>query len=213
VSWWTIKAILKQTGFSYRRVRKSLETNRDQLMFDFFAQEIKHLRELAEVDLWFYDETSFDLNPSVVYAWQAKGRNCTLPAQRGNILTVAGFMQTNNSFEGYYQQGSINQALFIAYIEDFIAKRVERKTIVIMDRASFHTSAKVREKCKQWQKQYLYIQWLPAYCSELNLIEHLWRVIKHEWLPLAAYQSAQALTQQVLEILQNIGNKYRITFT
>jgi hypothetical protein len=53
VSWWTIKGLLKQAGFSYRRVRKSLKRNRDALIFAFFAQEIKHLRALAEVDLWF----------------------------------------------------------------------------------------------------------------------------------------------------------------
>jgi len=71
----------------------------------------------------------------------------------------------------------------------------------------------VKQKLKDWQKRNLYMQFLPAYCSELNLIEHLWRMIKHEWLPLWAYQSAQTLTQQVLVIMQNMGSKYRITFT
>ena len=214
MSWWTLKQVFKQAGFSYRRVKKSLKSSRDETMFQFFAQEIKHLRELtSEVELWFYDESSFHLNPTVPYAWQGKDSDLTLPAQRGNVLTVAGFMKTDNSFEGYYQQGSIDQDLFIAYIEDFIEKKVNRKTIVIIDRASFHTCAKVKQKSKDWQDKNLYIQLLPAYCSELNLIEHLWRMIKHEWLPLSAYQSAHSLTQHVLEILQNIGSKYRISFT
>lgn len=127
-----------------------------------------------------YDESGFDLNPAPVYAWQAKGSQLILSVQRGNVLTIAGFMQTDNSFEGYYQQGSMDQEVFIAYVEDFIAKRVTRKTVVVMDRASFHTAAKVKEKIKQWQEKNLYIQLLPAYCSELNLIEILWRMIKHE---------------------------------
>lgn len=205
--------MLKRASYSYRRVKKSLKATRDELLLDLFAQEIKHLQALsAEVDLWFYDESSFHLNPTAPYAWQAKGRALSVPAQRGNVLTVAGFLKKDNSFEGYYHRGSMDQDLFIAYIEDFIAKRVNRKTVVVMDRASFHTSAKVKEKSKQWQRQNLYIQLLPAYCPQLNLIEHLWRMIKHQWLPLTAYESAQTLTQQVLEILQNIGNKYRITF-
>lgn len=205
--------MLKRASYSYRRVKKSLKATRDELLLDLFAQEIKHLQALsAEVDLWFYDESSFHLNPTAPYAWQAKGRALSVPAQRGNVLTVAGFLKKDNSFEGYYHRGSMDQDLFIAYIEDCIAKRVNRKTVVVMDRASFHTSAKVKEKSKQWQRQNLYIQLLPAYCPELNLIEHLWRMIKHQWLPLTAYESAQTLTQQVLEILQNIGNKYRITF-
>ncbi len=204
---------MKRASYSYRRVSKSLKATRDQLLFDLFAQEIKHLQELSvELDLWFYDETSFHLNPTAPYAWQAKGSDLTLPAQRGNLLTVAGFFKKDNSFEGYYHQGSMDQDLFIAYIEDFIERKVDRKTVLVMDRASFHTSAKVREKIKQWQRQNLYIQLLPAYCPELNLIEHLWRMIKHQWLPLTAYESAQTLTQKVLEILQNVGSKYRITF-
>lgn len=204
---------MKRASYSYRRVRKSLKATRDQLLFDLFAQEIKHLQaQSTELDLWFYDESSFHLNPTAPYAWQPKGSDLSLPAQRGNVLTVAGFLKKDNSFEGYYHQGSMDQDLFITYIEDFIERRVNRKTVVVMDRASFHTSAKVREKSKQWQRQHLYIQLLPAYCPELNLIEHLWRMIKHQWLPLRAYESTQRLTQQVLEILQNIGSKYRITF-
>lgn len=182
------------------------------MLFDLFAQEIKHLQELsAEIELWFYDESSFHLNPTAPYAWQAKGSDLTLPAQRGNVLMVAGFLKKDNSFEGYYHQGSMDQDLFIAYIEDFFQRRVHRKTVLVMDRASFHTSAKVREKNKQ--RQNLYIQLLPAYCPELNLIEHLWRMINQQWLPVTAYESAQTLTQQLLEILQNFGSKYRITFT
>lgn len=182
-------------------------------MFDFFAEEIKSLQALSgELDLWFYDESSFHLNPTVPYAWQPKGSTFHLPAQRGNVLTVAGFLTKDNHFEGYYHSGSMDQDLFIAYVADFIAKRVHRKTVVIMDRASFHTAAKVKAKSQDWKKQNFYLQLLPAYSSELNLIEHLWRLVKHQWLALSAYQSAPTLTQQVLEILQNIGTKYRITF-
>jgi hypothetical protein len=48
---------------------------------------------------------------------------------------------------------------------------------------------------------------------ELNLIEILWRRIKYHWLPLDAYQSYVHLKTEVLSILENIGEKYVITFT
>lgn len=184
-------------------------------MLAFFTDELRALRHWqasGEIELWYYDESGFQLNPNGLYAWQAPHSLATLPAQRGNVLTVAGFLTTDNRFEGYYHQGAMDAELFIVYMEDFIRERVSKKTVVVMDRASFHTACQVQLKLKQWQAQNLFIQFLPAYCSELNLIEHLWRLVKHHWLPISAWQSAQQLTQHALEIFKNIGSTYQIDF-
>lgn len=40
-------------------------------MFDFFKEEIWHLRQAqlqGLLQLWFYDETGFSLNPTGIYA-------------------------------------------------------------------------------------------------------------------------------------------------
>ena len=58
------------------------------------------------------------------------------------------------------------------------------------------------------------IMWIFRQPSpELNLIEILWRRIKYHWLPLDAYESYAHLKREVLSILENIGEKYVITFT
>jgi len=64
----------------------------------------------------------------------------------------------------------------------------------------------------RWQKEGLYLKFLPPYCPELNLIEILWRKIKYEWLPLDAYQSFKTMTEALFEVIGGIGSKYRITF-
>lgn len=110
VSKWTLINILKAKGFSWRRVRKSLKSQRDQVMLDFFKQEIKHLRQAqlqGSIQLWFYDESGFSLNPTGVYAWLPKENAYELPAQRGNVLTVAGFFQVDNTLQTYSHQGSM----------------------------------------------------------------------------------------------------------
>lgn len=215
-SWPVIKRVLRQIGFTWRRIRKSLKSQRDEQMFAFFQQEIKHLRAMetdGALDLWFYDETGFSLNSNVPYGWLPKASTFQLPAQRGNVLTVAGFIRTNQAFEAYYAPTAMNAELFIAYMEDFILNKVTKKTVVILDRASFHTANIVKAKIEEWKERELYLQFLPAYCSELNLIEMLWRFIKHYWLPVTAYQSTDTLKEHVIAILQNIGIKYRINFT
>jgi hypothetical protein len=53
---------------------------------------------------------------------------------------------------------------------------------------------------------------LPTYCSELNLIEILWRFINYYWLPFGAYLSFGNLTNEVENILSQIGADKRINF-
>lgn len=217
VSKWTLINILKAKGFSWRRVRKSLKSQRDQVMFDFFKQEIKHLRQAqlqGSIQLWFYDESGFSLNPTGVYAWLPKENACELPAQRGNVLTVAGFFQVDNTLQAYSYQGSMTSEIFITYVEDFLKHYPPTmKTIVVIDNASFHKSADVRAKMKIWQARNLYFQFLPPYCSELNIIETLWHHIKHLWLKIEDYTSNDTLKKAVDGIMSQMKIKYTITYT
>ena len=67
-------------------------------------------------------------------------------------------------------------------------------------------------KIKEWRNKGLLLQFIPAYCPELNLIELLWQQIKYKWLTKQAYSSFQNLWENVVEILENIGAKYQINF-
>ncbi len=44
-------------------------------------------------------------------------------------------------------------------------------TVIVQDNGSSHTAKIVREKHKDWEKQGLYIFFLPKYCSEMNRID------------------------------------------
>ena len=57
------------------------------------------------------------------------------------------------------------------------------------------------------------MQFIPAYCPELNYIEILWKHIKYHWLKIDAYKNIETLTLELDKILNQIGDKYRITFT
>lgn len=186
-------------------------------MFEFFKQELASLRAAQsanQIVLWYYDETGFSLNPNAVYAWLPKNAKPELPAQRGNVLTVSGFFRDDNTLQAYSHQGSMNSELFIAYIDDFLKHYPPLiKTIVLIDNASFHKSADVKTKIKEWQKQNLFFQFLPPYCSELNPIETLWHHIKHLWLKIEDYTSADTLKKAVDDIVAQVKTKYTITFT
>ena len=215
MSLWTIKRILKTAGYRWKRMRRSLKQKRDQVLFDFFQEELKHLHKLeAEggIDVFYFDEAGVNLTPAIPYAWQPKQQRYELPSRRSQNLTILGFMNQQCQCHSFLFEGAANSEV-VATCFDAFAGQITKKTIVILDNASIHTSRIMQEKIKQWQQKGLYLQFLPAYCPELNLIEILWKFIKYYWLDLFAYQSMATLKDSLNEVLKNIGTKYQITFT
>ena len=182
----------------------------------FFKEELQQLQQAhqqGQLNLWFYDESGFGLNPTGLYAWQSAADRVYLPAQRGQGFTVAGFWQPGQQLQAYSYGGPTSSAAFIGFVEDWLKTYPPvGKTVVILDNASFHTSTDVVVKRKAWAQQGIYLQYLPAYGSELNRIETLWHHLKHEWLSLADYTSAQSLREAVERILRQVDTKYTITF-
>lgn len=89
----------------------------------------------------------------------------------------------------------MNSEMFIALVEDFIAQNVKQKTILVLDKASTYTSQAVKEKIRDWQKQNLWIQFLPSYSPELNLIEIVWKQMKHHWIAVSDWLSGATVRE------------------
>jgi transposase len=216
LSVWTLKRVLKAAGFRFKRVRKSLKDLQDEVLMAFFHQEMEALQaahQAGELSLWYYDESGFGLNPAGLYAWQAPEAGIHLPAQRGQGFTVAGFLSASHELQAYSYSGPTSTEAFIGFVEDWLKQHPPtKKTVLVLDNASFHTSAAVISKRAEWVKQKLYLQYLPAYGSELNRIEVLWHRVKHEWLTLTDYASGPVLRGAVEAILTQYGSKYTITF-
>lgn len=216
ISLWTLKRLLKKEGFSWKRVRKSLKDQQDAVLMAFFQQELQDLlqaHQQGELALWFYDETGMGLNPTGLYAWQGPSSSVHLPAQRGQGFTVAGFLSADNTLQAFSYAGPTTSEAFIRLVEEWLAQHPARgKTVLVLDNASFHCSGHVLVKRKEWASQQVYLQYLPAYGSELNRIETLWHRLKHQWLELEAYANALTLRQAVENVLRQFGEKYTITF-
>jgi transposase len=99
----------------------------------------------------------------------------------------------------------------IACIDAFFPA-VKKRTVIVVDQASIHTSDAVQDKLEEWQQRQIEIFQLPSYSPELNLIEILWRFIKYEWIEISAYHSWQSLVQYVEKVLREFGQSYVINF-
>jgi transposase len=214
ISEWTLKRIAKSAELRWKRMRKSVKGKRDQAEFELVQEEITslHKQETAgEVDLYYFDESGFSLTPEVPYAWQAVGETIEIPSSRSKRLNVLGFCNKQQDFHATTVQGYVDSEVVIACFDQF-CDTINKKTIVVVDNASMHTSSKFKGKLGEWEENGLTVKFLPTYSPELNLIEIVWRFIKYNWLPPSAYLSFKNLKNELQKVLDGIGSEYQINF-
>ena len=75
------------------------------------------------------------------------------------------------TFEGY-----CNSAVVEAWVKQFLIPELKPRQVVVIDNASFHKSAAIREWIEQAGCKLLF---LPPYSPDLNKIEKFWARLKH----------------------------------
>lgn len=212
----TLKRMLGLEDYIWKRLRRSLRSLRDEEDFRATQAELAALRAEAlsptrVVDLWYFDEAGFTLQPCIPYAWQKIGTTRELASTYGPRQNILGFLNLHHEFHCFAFQGTIDTHTVI-HCFDLFREQMRRPALVGIDNAPIHTSEEFAEQIARWQERDLHLKFIPPYCPELNLIEILWRKIKYDWLPLDTYQNFKTMTQALFEILKGIGSKYRITF-
>jgi transposase len=213
----TLRHILHAGNCVWKRLRRSLRAFRDEAEFRATQQELAQLRAEAlapgsDFDLWYYDEAGFSLQPSVPYAWQQVGERLELATSHGPRQNILGFFNLRQRFHSFAFTGTLDTRT-VVHCFDLFSQRRRKAALVVIDNAPIHTSDEFEEELERWEKDDLYVKFLPAYSPELNLIELLWRKIKYDWLPLDAYQNFKTMTNALFEVLKGVGSKHRITFS
>lgn len=151
--------------------------------------ETPHEPEPSEIELFYFDQSGFNLTPVVPYAWRPRGRTLALPSAASRRLTVLGLISPTNQSHFQTVAGTVTSATDIAVLDAFAAQTAQTKTLrlVVPDNAPIHTSRAFQARINDWFRQGVGLHWPPPHSPELNLIEILWRKIKYQWLPLRAY--------------------------
>ena len=210
----TVKRVIRRGGKIWKRVRTSLKLKQDPEKFDKAKHEISMLKKqhkLGEINLTYFDASGFSLTPVVPYAWQDINKNILLNSSRSTRYNVLGFMDYDCNLSSFIFEGKTDTDSVIECFEEF-SLNLDKKTWVILDNASVHTSAKFKANIDKWNKKGLNLFYLPPYSPELNNIEILWRFIKYKWLPFSSYLNPVNLYNSLADVLKNVGSKYMITF-
>ena len=221
----TLRRSLRQAGYRWKRMRRSLKPQRDPLAFAACQQRLAALHQAeqrGEVAVYYADEVRFSRHAPVPYAWQLRGQPPVgLPAERGagGGYSALGFwrpadpQQTGQqAFHSVLSGGSFTAELFVVAVDEW-AGTLDQPTVLVLDNASVHRAAQVQARHAAWAAQGLTLLFLPPYSPELNRIEILWRFCKHYWLPPAAYETPLTLLLSVTGLLRQIGSAdYQVTF-
>jgi transposase len=210
----TIKRVLKAVRMSWHRFRRVVGGQPNALEYEQKQAQLETLKQLedqGELDLYYLDEAGFCLIPCIPYGWQLIGQTVEIESQRSQRLNVVGLMTRSNQLHSYMSTQSITSEVVIACIDAFFPT-VTKRTVIVVDQASIHTSDAIHDKLEDWQQRNIEIFQLPSYSPQLNLIEILWRFIKYEWIEISAYQGWQSLVQYVEKVLKEFGEAYVINF-
>jgi len=141
-------------------VRKSLKSLREPEAFAQCKRELEALQkqeDKGKIALYYFDEAGFALDPSIPYAWQEPDSVIELPAMKYGRINVLGFMNRNNDLHSYMFEQSIHTGVVIACFDAF-CKTLTKKTVIVIDNASIHTSEEFADRIPYWKKQGLIIK-------------------------------------------------------
>ena len=190
---------LKKPG--HRRLRKSPGRDRS----------LTGKARAGEIDLAYFDESGFSVNPVLRAQWNPRGHPRTvLPRSHHRRFSVLGLLVGVRDLVWSGSWERIDAAPVIAFF-DRVADSIRKKTVVILDNARIHHARDVRAKQPQWAEKGLEFFFLPPYSPELNRIEIVWKKAKHFWLPFPELSNSE-LEDRLSDILGGFGSTYTVTF-
>ena len=147
----------------------------------------------------------------VSYGWQFRCEDIHILSERGLKLSIFCMADRNNKYEGF----STTENMKVNKVADFIARlslRIRKDSFIVLDNASVHRCKLMRELRPIWEKQGLFLFFLPPYSPHLNIVEMLWRILKDKRLRPIDYVSTDSLLYATNRALVAIGTKLKINF-
>jgi len=87
----SLKRLAKKARLRWKRVRKSLKRFRDPVAFAQCQRDLEALQQQedkGQIDLYYFDESGFALDPTLPYAWQEPESVIELPAMQYGRINV-----------------------------------------------------------------------------------------------------------------------------
>lgn len=165
----------------------------------------------GEIDLKYLDESGFCAwsEPSYTYYFKGEQKRLEQSPRRGRRLSIIAFFQPLISFIYGLVIGGVNRKSYIQMmeLEALDASKTGRIKVIVQDNGPIHRCKEVQQLWSKWEKQGLYIFFLPKYCSQMNPIELEWQHLKKDELAGKMFDDELDLAYAVMDGVQTRGER------
>jgi len=158
--------------------------------------------------IFYQDEVGFQTEGTLAYTWGLRGKRTEVEnyGRHGRINLIGAFELGTGTFYGVLTQFRVNAMRFRRFLCHLKREMQTDKILLICDNASFH-KAKWLTEWIDTNKEWLRLEFLPAYSPDFNPIERLWRWIKSEHLHNRCWKSLADLKTYLEEVVEKIQQK------
>ena len=142
--------------------------------------------------------------------WRRRGIQLTVPAAGTNTrVSVFGALDyTTGAVTSHLAQRADSES-FMAFLEQLLAAYPAQHLTIVLDNAGYHKSTQV----KAWFARHratITVLTLPPYCPELNLIERVWRALKHHLACHRFWNDVASLIERTTYLLTHLVARFHL---
>jgi transposase len=200
--------LLRSLGLSFRKavallIKRDSEKRREWLQEKLPAIFRQKIEEGWRI--FYQDEVGFQTEGTLAATWGIRGQAIKIPnyGRHGRMNMIGAFELGTGLFHGNLTSFRVDATRFRRFICSLKRRLRTDKILLICDNARFH-KAKWLTEWVQVQKDWLRMEFLPAYSPDFNPIERLWRWMKTEYTHNRCWASKDALKQHLRILLKDM---------
>ena len=142
-----------------------------------------------------------------------RGERLEIPAPGTNRkIPIYGALNYRTNKVSYRVGSGKNATCFLAFLAQLAQEHQGSHCILVLDNASYHTAAVVRNYLAELNSIFEMI-WLPPYCPELNDIERIWKYLKGASLANYDFGQAATLQEAIVEAFEELNTSTETELT
>jgi transposase len=202
---------LRKLGLSFHKALHELIKRDNEKRKQWIQETILELYVDKVKEGWrifFQDEVGFQTEGTLAYTWGVKGEKIEIKnyGRHGRVNLMGVFELGTGTFYGILTQFRVNSCRFRRFLCHLKHEMRTDKIMLICDNARFHHAKWLTEWVSN-QKEWLRLEFLPAYSPDFNPIERLWRWIKSEYIHNRCWESQAQLRTYLADVLEKLAHK------